>query len=102
MSTPIDLSVGSLLDTALTDAVVRLLDYADEHRADHDFLEIERVNTLSAMDWCFNSQDWAKVIRFGAAIGSPARGFLGMRGYWDELALFSTRWVSSMLCEGMS
>jgi predicted ATPase len=71
------------------------LAYAGAFEDNYDALQAERENILAGMDWAVEAQEAGKpeqrkeaaqmVTQFAWAIGKPASGYLGVRGYWPEL-----------------
>lgn len=64
------------------------LHYAQQHTDNYDSLELERENVLRAMDWCYENEEWSMVLAYeDALVQDGLRGFLSVRGYWDEQEL---------------
>jgi tetratricopeptide (TPR) repeat protein len=62
-----------------------LLQWAEANQDDFRVLEPEKANISGAMEWCYEQGEWAIVLAFeDALVQDGMRGFLGMRGYWDE------------------
>ena len=91
----IEPSVGSVLDSAFGDASSQLLAHVEQHPGDHIALEIERPNLLWAIDWSYESERWREVMRFVDIVGPPARGFLGLGGYWEDVVRCCQQAISS-------
>jgi len=64
------------------------LSYSEEHKEhnpeNHDALEAEKDNLLSAIDMAFGQQDWSTVMRLVEIVGWQVSSVLYLRGYWSE------------------
>lgn len=72
--------------------VSALLGYVAHHSQDGPgsfvALEAELGNILGAMDHSYARADWGTLLGFMEAIGRPVTGFLGVKGYWDEITKY--------------
>ncbi|MCB8951888.1 MAG: tetratricopeptide repeat protein [Ardenticatenales bacterium] len=68
--------------------------------AAYDALERARADVLLALDRAYAAGAWAQVRRFVWAVGDPANGYLGVRGYWEELRKRLEQAVAAAEAEG--
>jgi len=66
-------------------AAREMLKYARLHAQDFPALEAQLGNLLGAMDHFYKNGNWQELLELMEVIGQPVSGFLGARGYWDQI-----------------
>jgi LuxR family glucitol operon transcriptional activator len=60
------------------------LDFLRQHGGEnwrgYDIVELDVINILAIVDWCYETGNWRALIDFVNSLNY----FLGIRGYWDE------------------
>ncbi len=63
------------------------LHYVRENLEHYEKLELELENALGIMNWLYDNGKWALFVQFAKALTQDGlRGFLALRGYWNEQA----------------